>query len=156
QGVRGQVESSSGEAPLVVRSSAGFGEVIFVTADLDAPPLADWKARPEFIAALLGRQTRGALSPAAEVKGQGMHYGYDDLIGQLRAALDRFPHVRFVPFWLIASLAGGYILLLFPLDYLLSRRRLGATAAAAPAWPWVRFFALVAAVAIGACLLGLN
>ncbi len=156
QDVRGLVEASSGEVPLVIRSGVGFGELTFFTADLDEPPLADWKARPEFIAALLGRQTKGALSPAAQMKGQGMHYGYDDLIGQLRAALDCFPQVRFVPFWLIATLAGGYIILLFPLDYLLGRRRLGSSATASPAWPWVRFFALVAVVAIGACLVGLN
>ncbi len=155
QDIRGLVEASSGEAPLVIRSGIGFGELTFTTADLDKPPLADWQARPEFIAALLGRQARGTLSPAAEVKGQGMHYGYDDLVGQLRAALDHFPQ-GFVPFWLIATLAGGYILLLFPLDYLLGRRRLGATAGAAPAWPWVRFVALVAAIALGACALGLD
>jgi hypothetical protein len=186
--VRGRVEASEGsppdEAPLVIRSIVGFGETTFVTADLDEPALSRWKARPEFIAALLGKRSAGALSPAAEVKGQGTHYGYDDMIGQLRAALNQFPDVRFVPFWLIATLAGGYILLLFPLDYLLGRRRhgpetgpnsvqhgpetghndgsaargtLGRSATTAlPAWPWVRFVALVALVSLGACLFGLR
>jgi hypothetical protein len=158
--VRGRVEASEGsppdEAPLVIRSGVGFGETTFVAADLDLPPLDRWKARPEFIGALLGRQARGALSPAAELKGQGMHYGYDDLVGQLRAALDQFPEVHFVPFWLIAVLAGAYILLLFPLDYLLARRRLQTAATAKPLWPWARFIALIAIVSLGACLMGLN
>jgi hypothetical protein len=172
---RGRVEASEGSPPdpLVIRSIVGFGETTFVTVDLDEPPLSRWKARPEFIAALLGKRSAGALSPSAEVKGQGMHYGYDDLIGQLRAALDRFPEVRFMPFWLIATLAGGYILLLFPLDYLLgglwhgqetgyngadaARGSVGRPATtAAPAWPWVRFVALVALVSLGACLFGLH
>ena len=177
ENIRGRVEASEGsppdEAPLVIRSGVGFGETTFVTVDLDEPPLSRWKARPEFITALLGKRSAGALSPAAEVKGQGMHYGYDDLIGQLRAALDQFPDVRFVPFWLIATLASGYILLLFPLDYLLGSRpwrrratdesatadtgrRLEAAATAAPVWPWVRFVALVALVSLGACLFGLH
>jgi hypothetical protein len=78
------------------------------------------------------------------------------MVGQLRAALDQFPEVRFVPFWLIAVLAGAYILLLFPLDYLVARRRLQTAATATPLWPWARFIALVAVVSLGACLLGLN
>jgi hypothetical protein len=83
-----------------------------------------------------------------------MQYGYDDMIGQLRAALDQFPGVRLVPFWLVASLAVGYVLLLFPLDYLLGVKLLGRKSSGGAAWPWVRFGVIVASVSLGASLLG--
>ena len=127
QNVAGKIEAYEGtqpeDLPLVVRSGVGFGETTFVAADLDEPPLAGWKARPELLAVLLGRNPGAALTArGAEPRGEGMQYGYDDLIGQLRAALDRFPGVRLVPFWLVAALAIGYVLLLFPLDYLWSAK----------------------------------
>jgi len=38
-----------------------------------------------------------------------MHYGYSDLSGQLRSALDRFGGVGLAPFWLVAALIVVYL-----------------------------------------------
>jgi hypothetical protein len=159
QGIRGRVDAYEGtrpeDAPLVIRSGVGFGELTFVAADLDAPPISRWKARPELLAVLLNRGSLATGSAgAAEPRGQGAQYGYDDLIGQLRAALDRFPDVTFVPFWLVATLAVGYILLLFPFDYLIGTKLLGRKAALGPAAPWLRFGGIVVGISLVACLLG--
>ena len=47
-----------------------------------------------------------------------MHYGYSDLAGQLRSALDRFEGVRPFPFWAVALLVFAYILLVGPVRLL--------------------------------------
>ena len=53
------------------------------------------------------------------------HLGYDDLIGQLRAALDQFPGVSLVNFTTVSVLTIVYLLLIGPGDFLLlSRLRL--------------------------------
>ena len=153
--VHGRVEAFEGSGadklPLVVRSAEGFGELIFVAVDLAAPPLDHWPGLPQFVAALLGRNASGGPSPPVE--SAASHLGYSDLSGQLRAALDQFPDVRVTPFWLIFVLAGGYVLLLFPLDYLL-RRRKNSPAANSAAWPWLRFGAIIFFVSLGAWWLG--
>ena len=43
--VRGEIELADGEVPLVVRAPFGFGEVLFVAADLDRAPISDWTAQ---------------------------------------------------------------------------------------------------------------
>jgi hypothetical protein len=160
QGIRGRIEAYEGtqpeDAPLVIRSGVGFGVLTFIAADLDAPPISRWKARPELLAVLLDRSSSAGPAGAIEPRGQGAQYGYDDLIGQLRAALDRFPVVTFVPFWLVAMLAVGYILLLFPFDYFLGIKLVGRSAVRGAAWPWLRFGAIVVGVSLVGCLLGWN
>ncbi len=173
--IRGRILASPAsrpeDAPLVIRSPMGFGQLTFLAVDLDLPPISRWKARPELLAALLSRGAGG--TPAAgtsEPQGQATQYGYDDLVGQLRASLDRFPEVTFVPFWLVAILAVAYILLLFPFDYLVGKRfvgrplesrlqpevgaQRGVKAEQHAALPWLRFAAIVGGVAVLACLLG--
>ncbi len=124
--VRGRIEAYEGtrpeELPLVVRRAEGFGELIFTAVDLDEAPLKQWVARPQFLAALLNRNSAGAGAQASESQALGSRLGYDDLSGQLRLALDQFPDVRPTPFGIVALLAIGYILLLFPLDYLVARK----------------------------------
>jgi hypothetical protein len=185
--VRGRIlaspESRPEEAPLVIRSPVGFGQLTFLAVDLDLPPTSRWKARPELLAALLSSGAGATpVAGASDPQGQATQYGYDDLAGQLRASLDRFPEVTFVPFWLVAILAVAYILLLFPFDYLIGRRAErrqppetglqpanGADGSLKavfdpeaqtrrelqhPALPWLRFGAIVGGVALFACLLG--
>lgn len=158
--VRGRLDASEGSGagllPLVVRKSEGFGELIFVAADLNAPPLDHWTAMPQLMTALVGRGLAGGES--LPIESGGLHLGYNDLTGQLRAALDQFPAARLTPFWLIAVLAGAYILLLFPGDYLFRRRRARRLLAGsisgesdsgewgAAVWPWIRFAVIVAGV----------
>src|SRR5205085_5331775 len=48
--------------------------------------------------------------------------GYDDLVGQLRSALDQFPGVSLISFTTVSVLTIAYLLLIGPGDYLLLSR----------------------------------
>ena len=72
-------------------------------------------------------------------------YGYNDLAGQLRSALDLPRDVHLVPFFVVALLVVVYILLIGPGDYFLLRR-LGC----GMQWTWVTFPAIVVLFAAGA------
>jgi hypothetical protein len=117
------VEEVSGSAgrPLVVHAPVGLGQVIFVGIDLDHPSLKDWKGRTRLAAMLLARasQQQGA---EAETRAGIRQLGYEDLIGQLRTALDQFPGVSLVSFTTVATLTIVYLLLIGPGDYLLLSR----------------------------------
>ena len=52
-GVDGLVEVREGDVPLVVRTSRGFGEVVFVAIDLNVPPLAGWEGRSRLLGKLI-------------------------------------------------------------------------------------------------------
>lgn len=125
---------------LIARHRVGFGDVTYVAFDLEHGPVARWPARARLLARLL--QVRSDEEDAATVhegRGQVMHYGYDDLAGQLRAALDRYSQVTLVHFSWIAALLVLYLLLLGPLDFfgLQRLRRLH--------WTWITFPVLVLA-----------
>ena len=144
--VQGVVEAREGDLPLIVRTARSFGQVVFIAADLDQPPLAKWKGRGLLVAKLLG------LEPASEEGSPEatavMHYGYNDIAGQLRSALDRFTDVRMVPFWLVVGLILLYVLLIGPGDYLFVRKVLRR-----PEATWVTFPLIVLAVGVGAYVL---
>jgi hypothetical protein len=116
---RGVVEAHEADLPLVVRAPHGWGQVIYFAAELDRPPLALWKGRTLLLRRLLN--LAGEEEQPLPVHAM-MHYGFVDIAGQLRAALDRFPGVRVAPFWLVAALAVVYILLIGPADYILLRK----------------------------------
>jgi hypothetical protein len=140
--VQGVVEAHEADLPLVVRAPCGFGQVVFFAAELDRPPLSLWRGRTLLLRRLLdlpGEEEQPLPTHAM------MHYGFVDIAGQLRAALEQFPGVRLVPFWLVALLATVYILLIGPADYLLLRqcgRRMMAT--------WITFPAMVLLFGAGA------
>ena len=141
--VRGVVEAREADLPLIVRTPYGFGEVVFVAADLERSPLADWPERPALVTRLVRRESNPDQDDAAPPL--GFRPGYDDLSGQLRSALDQFEGVRLVPFSLVALLIVVYILLVGPGDYLLVKRvfkRMELT--------WVTFPALIIGVSLGA------
>jgi len=77
-----------------------------------------------------------------------MHYGYNDLSGQLRSALDRFTGVRLVPFSLVAGLIVLYILLIGPGDYFFLRKVVRRME-----WTWLTFPLIVVLVSAGAYFL---
>ena len=118
--VRGVVEAREADLPLVVRSARGFGQVLFLAADLDQPPLSQWPDRHLLLAKLLDLPA----SPPDETQHDFavLHYAYDDVSGQLRSALDHFHGVRLVPFGLVAAAIVVYILLIGPGDYFLLKR----------------------------------
>ncbi len=144
--VQGIVESREGDLPLVVRSPRGFGQILFLAVDPDEPPIAQWLDRPVLTAKLLDISTGGgdALGGGSAM----LHYGYGDLAGQLRSALDRFPGVRLAPFWLVAGLIAGYLLLIGPGDYFFLQKLVGR-----PAWTWLTFPLVVVIFGLGACAL---
>src|SRR5690606_29737313 len=77
--------------------------------------------------------------------------GFVDLAGQLRGALDQFPDVPLVPFWLVAILIAAYIACIGPVDYYLVRHVLKR-----PESTWVTFSLTVVLFAAGAAGLAYN
>ncbi|HMC11776.1 MAG TPA: hypothetical protein VKH44_10815, partial [Pirellulaceae bacterium] len=124
--VRGEVlldeVSSAAGRPLVIHAVAGLGLVTFVGIDLDHPSLKDWKGRPRLVAALLQQGAGDRDQSDREARPGIRQLGYDDLIGQLRAALDQFSGVSLVNFTTVSVLTIVYLLLIGPGDYLLLSR----------------------------------
>jgi len=146
---RGLVASSeigpTGRFPTIVRFAYGLGQIVFVAFDPDQPPFVQWQGHPGLVARIL----RGdALARRDELDadmhlGQGARLGYEDLVGQLRAALDQFQGVTRAQFSWIAGLIAVYILLIGPADYFLLKklRRMH--------WTWLT----LPVVIIGFCVL---
>ena len=144
--VRGTVEAREGNLPLVVRRAWGFGNVVFAAFDLDLAPLRDWQDRGLLVGKLLDIEEIPLDAP--HDTGAVLHYGFDDMAGQLRSALDQFAAVPFVPFSLIVAIVIGYLLLIGPVDYFVLRkfnRRMELT--------WLTFSWIVLAFCLGAYLL---
>ncbi len=144
--IQGVIEVDERGVPLVIRTARGFGQVIFVATDLDQPPLSKWPDRPLLVARLLDLPAGHA--DESQENAAMMHYGYSDLAGQLRSALDRFDGVQLVPFWLVAGLIVGYILLIGPVDYFFLRKVVGRME-----WTWLTFPLVVAVVCVAAYVL---
>jgi hypothetical protein len=144
--VEGRIEARDGNLPLVVRRAYGFGEIVFLAADPDLPPLSTWADRGRLIAQLLGRHASVGDEPDESTA--IMHYGYTDMAGQLRSALDRFEGVRSVTFSLVVGLIVLYVLAIGPGDYFFVRkilRRMQLT--------WITFPLAIVLVSVAACVL---
>ena len=142
--VQGKIEAHEGDLPLVIRKPQGLGQVVFVAADLDRGPIRDWSDRPCCFGAILDLP---ANLPANAPDAPGPNYGYSDLAGQLRSALDVPRDVHLVPFFVVALLVILYILLIGPGDYFLLRK-LGF----GMQWTWITFPAIVVLFAAGSYL----
>ncbi|HWB12133.1 MAG TPA: hypothetical protein VG826_23100 [Pirellulales bacterium] len=133
--VKGQIELSEGDFPLVVRRPYTFGGVTFLAADFSRSPLVDWAGRGLAIKRLLGQRTKGETKDQLESSASpGAHLGLVDLSAQLRGTLDRFRGVRLAPFWAVAGLAAIYIALVGPIDFLLLK-----TLVRKMEWTWLTF-----------------
>jgi len=128
-----------------VRSPRGFGETVFVAFDLETSPLTTWAARPQLLARLFGKSAARAAQGDSQSLGQVTTLGFEDLSGQLRAALDQFAEVQVVPFWFVALLVLAYIVCIGPLDYFIVRRLFGRMELT-----WLTFALMVAAFGAGA------
>lgn len=113
--IDGVVEAADGALAMVVQRAVGFGRVRILAGNLDVAPLASWPDRGRLMATFLETPTERLeeIQPGTAV----MHFGYDDMAGQLRSALDRFHGVRPVPFALIVGLLVLYIAVVGPVDY---------------------------------------
>ena len=142
--VRGRIEAFDGsratDLPLVIRTAHGLGEVLFVAADLDRPPFVNWRARSQMLEKLLGKSKRKSDETAQITVPAASTYGYIDMAGQLRSALEQFEGVKLVPFSLVAFLIVLYILAIGPLDYVLLKQGLKRME-----WTWFTFPAIVLA-----------
>lgn len=140
--VRGRVEAFEGsratDLPLVVRTPHGLGEIVFVAADLDRPPFLKWQARTLMLDRLLGKTRQQTVEATETAQPPSSNFGYNDMAGQLRSALEQFQGVKLVPFSLVAFLIVLYILAIGPFDYLLLKRGLKRME-----WTWFTFPVLV-------------
>lgn len=146
--VEGRILSSAGRSatnvPLVVRTRHGLGEVVFVGLDFDQPPLSNWEGRPSFLRRVLEWRETDTDQPTSD------QLEPTDLISHLRNSLDKkFVGVQVISFGLVAFLAGAYLLLIGPGDYLFVRRVLNR-----PALTWLTFPLIVVAVSALAYVLG--
>ncbi len=112
-------------AAWVIRRAHGLGMVTLLLADVDQSPFDRWSARARLLGRLVEELLPGKATSredARRERGVLSQLGYFDLTGQLRAALDKYPGVRVVPFALVAGLAGIFVLLIGPVDYFVLRR----------------------------------
>ena len=117
-------------APLLYRIAEGYGEVNFVAFDLASDRLTSWSSYPTMLEKIFESQllfpTHNSLpnSDAQPPRGGSAvtHYGYNDLLGQLRVPLDDFSTVRFIDFTVIAILITLYIACISLGDYFLLSR----------------------------------
>jgi len=130
-----------GEAPLVVRTPRGFGEVTFVAFDLDAPEIAAWRGRSALVRRLL------ELPRTDDRSGQSFAGGYgQDFVNRLIERLDTsFSGVRTAPFLLIVGLVVVYLLLIGPGDYFFVKNVLKRVEAT-----WITFPLIVAVTSAAA------
>ncbi|MEM7785513.1 MAG: hypothetical protein AAF623_19355, partial [Planctomycetota bacterium] len=122
ESVDGIVEMDNGKTmPLIIRRAKGLGEIDFISFDLDSQRLLDWGGFPSLISKVIGTEEDSFTStPGSRNSNLGnsvSHFGYKDIIGQLKVPLGDFKNVRFVAFTLVACLIGLYILLIGPGDY---------------------------------------
>ena len=151
--VRGKIELFEGpvaaELPLVVRSPHGLGEIVFVALDLEHNAFAKWEDRTRFVSKLL-RLRDYELKPRQQT-GNVMALPYNDMSGQLRAALTEFPGARAVPFSWVALLTLAYAAIVGPLDYLLCHRVLKR-----PEWTWGTFLGMSVCFGAAVSVLAVN
>jgi hypothetical protein len=113
-----EISSATGR-PLAIHTTAGLGQIMFVAFDLDHPSLENWKGRPRLVAALLQASSASRESTGRPAHSGIKQLGYEDLIGQLRVALDQFSGVSLVNFTTVSILTLIYLLIIGPGDYLL-------------------------------------
>ncbi|QDT02589.1 hypothetical protein K227x_09670 [Rubripirellula lacrimiformis] len=117
--------------PVAVRYSIGFGTVTVVVADLETPSFAAWPERLD----LISRLTGSTINPDELAQESAIQAtAYNDLAGQTRAILDRFPIQRQFKFSVLSLAVMALIAAIGPLDYFLINRVFGK-----PMLGWISF-----------------
>jgi hypothetical protein len=142
---QGIVVVEGGGLPLVIHTGHGFGQTVFFASDFNRRPLADWLDRGKLIEHLLDLGQLQAQQAELKPWAQSVNFGYHDLAGQLRGALDRFQGVKLVPFWVVGLSIVGYILLIGPVDYFFVKRVLKRMELT-----WITFPVIVLVVSVSA------
>jgi hypothetical protein len=106
------------------RYALGSGTISVVASDLEHPAFTNWKERRLLWERLMEPYfSRGTIEfPAKEaaLAEASSFLGYSDIVGQLRATLDRFNSVRSVSFGQVAFILIAILILVGPIDYLIS------------------------------------
>jgi hypothetical protein len=146
--------------PLVSRRAFGLGTLVVTTFHPEHPLLTTWAGRTAVVRKLLHRL--GVLSDRELqiAAGEGTmpdnrrnygNYGYGDLIGQLRSALDEYEGVQVVSFFALAMMVLGYLALVGPVDYWFVRRVLKR-----PEMTWITFPTIVVGTSVAAYFLAVQ
>ncbi len=120
-------------ARLVMERLVGMGRVVITSFAPDSPEMAAWPQRT----ALIARMHPGLLDVETHRRREARSVAavaYDDLAGQVRAALDRFESHRRTPFSIVSLILLLLAALVGPLDYWLVNRVFGK-----PLLGWVSF-----------------
>lgn len=133
---------------LAIERLQGLGRVCVTSFGLDSPELAAWPERMTLITRLQPLLLEGNPQSRREVLGK-TSVPYDDLAGQLRAALDRFDSQARLPFSITSLILLLLVALVGPIDYLVVNRVLGK-----PLLGWLTFPLTI--LAVSALLLGLG
>ncbi|MBM4001195.1 MAG: hypothetical protein FJ297_16950 [Planctomycetes bacterium] len=139
---------TSGEVPGILRYPIGLGRGTVVTFDIDAEPFASWNATPGLLFDLVFPGESETAAAQAPLSRRVTHIGYEEMAGQLRAALDHFPAtasqsaVRLVSFTTVMLIVGIYAVLIGPGDFFLLSRFVGRME-----WTWATYPLLIG----GAC-----
>lgn len=153
---RGRIEltltdSLSRSVPWWISYSHGLGTMRFVGSDLGGTAFEQWDDRGRLWARLIAPYMARVLTAEGgddRVMGEASYLGYGDMVGQLRATLDLFPGVRVVTFGQIAALLVGVLLLIGPIDYLVSVKWLKR-----PELSWTFAGLVLLAICVGLTLL---
>lgn len=91
--IEGRVEARFGRrgrdsGPAIIRRTYGFGTILFCAVDIDDEPMKSWESRERFVENML--DLRRAEWMTEETSSRGAAYGYTEMTGQLRAALDSY------------------------------------------------------------------
>jgi hypothetical protein len=135
-------------ARLAIERLQGLGRVCVTSFGLDSPEFAEWPERMTLLTRLQPLLLEGNPQSRREVLGK-TSVPYDDLAGQLRAALDRFDSQTRLPFSITSLILLLLVALVGPIDYLVVNRLLGK-----PLLGWLTFPLTV--LALSALLLGLG
>lgn len=141
----GAVLLRDGSLPLVMRTARGFGCLTYMGGDLHADPLLSWNDRGLYVATIFGWKDDRDRAVSAAPSASLMHFGYEDVAGQLRSALDEFDGATPVRFSLILTVLALYVLAVGGLDWLLVRKILRNSQWTRLTYPlWIFLFCVVA------------
>jgi len=115
------VEIEEGDLPLLVRRPVGLGILTISFVDLEHLQLRDWPGRTTLLAKAMRLGSVRGDDPVNSMPPSYRSYGYNDLSGQLRSALDQYEGVAVISFFVLAILILFYIAMIGPFDYLIVR-----------------------------------
>ncbi|MAT15248.1 MAG: hypothetical protein CMJ46_08265 [Planctomyces sp.] len=132
--VQGSVELASIEGPVVVKTAYGFGVITVSALDLSREPLASWESLPIFFEKIFNRAYENQSEGTTQGGKNLVHAGVSTLRTQLQGTLDQFESTRNLSAWEVMVRILGLIVLLGPLDYLLTHKVLRR-----PGLTWISF-----------------